>query len=161
MKRMKTLVIFIAIIAINGCSGYKDLKITTTNILDFRNCELAEKNYNYIEVELPKGFKKKQTNIEGFCEYRFSYKDKSVIYITTNIYKGSRLNYGNLYKIGIDGYNHRKTYMSDTIKNNGKNSQNLYWLEHILGDIVVGYVDIPENRKEEFDKIILSIKRKE
>lgn len=161
MKGVKTLVIFIAIIVINGCSGYKDLKTTTANILDFRDCELAEKNYNYIEVELPKGFKKKQANIEGFCEYRFSYKDKSAIYITTNIYKGSRLNYGNLYKIGIDGYNHRKTYMSDTIKNNGKNSQNLYWLEHILGDIVVGYVDIPENRKEEFDKIILSIKRKE
>lgn len=96
MKRVKTLVIFIAVIAISGCSGYKDLKTTIKNILDFRNCELAEKSYNYVEIELPKGFKKKQTNIEGFCEYRFSYKDKSVIYITTNIYKGSRLNYGNL-----------------------------------------------------------------
>jgi hypothetical protein len=128
-------------------------------ILDFKDCDDKEKGYNFIKINITKELKKSKIINDAFCEYRFTSKDKSIIYISSDVYRGSRLNYKNLYEIGIDGYYPRKTSISDTIKNEGRDAQNLYWLEYVLGDVVVGYNNVSETNKQKYDTIISSIKR--
>lgn len=96
---------------------------------------------------------------DAFCEYRFINKDKSIIYVSSDIYRGSRLNYKNLHDVGMDGYYPKRTMFSDTIKNQGKDAQNLYWLEHVLGDVVIGYRGVSKENKPKYDTIISSLKR--
>ncbi|WP_167342233.1 hypothetical protein [Nonlabens sp. SY33080] len=54
----------------------------------------------------------------------------------------------------------RSITLVDTIKNSGKDRNNLYWLEYVLGDVVIGYVNVPEEQKEQFEKAIASLDRK-
>jgi hypothetical protein len=157
---MKSTYILILLLLCISCSSSKSLQFSS-KLLNFENCLLNEKKYEYIEIEIPKGSKKTKEENHGFCEYRFEYQNKSTIYISTDIYSGSRLNYENLYSIGIDTYAiSRSETLMDTIKNSGTNKNKLYWLEFVLGDVVVGFVDVPEEQKEEFEKAILSLNKK-
>lgn len=136
--------------------GVHDNSKNISKKLDFRNCLSDEKRYEQITIYIPKGFKKEKKEKHGFCEYRFNYTDKSVIYVSSDIYSGSSLNYGNLLNIGVNTYaKSRSLTLTDIIKSSGKN-KDLYWLEYVLGDIVIGYVNVPKNRKVEFDNVISS-----
>jgi hypothetical protein len=162
----EVLIIFLVFIIVSGCVTAQSKEASEkskTVLLDFRNSLLYEKGYNEIEVEIPKGLKKKRVNdYHGYREYRFTHRDGSVFYVSTNIYDGSRLNYGNLMSIGIDTYsNSRRLELVDTIKNTGAQANGRYWLEYILGDVVVGYYNASTERKPEFDKALATIRRKE
>lgn len=144
-----------------GCVTAKVKNNTHEKSLDFKNCLLKRKPYNSILIEVPKKYKLNKVINNGFCEYRFIYKEGLIIYISSNIYNGSSLNYENLYKKGIISYSRgRKDDFKDTIKNSGLSIRSTYWLEYILGDVVVGYVNVPEDKKEVFDKAVSSIIRK-
>lgn len=160
MKKINfTIFIFFLIFIMASCSTNRRQN-NRKLFLDFEACELTEKQYKIIEIEVPSNYKLESSVADGFCEYRINYSDKSILYISTDIYRGSRLNYQNLYDKGIDGYSNRKTIMNDTIKNSGKNKDDLYWLEYIYGDVVIGYTNATEIRKVEFDKVLMTLKRK-
>lgn len=159
MRKITKFLILIIVLVNLKCSTRKEAYTKDHIILDFKDCDSREKQYHFIQIDITKDFKKDKMINDGFCEYRFTNKDKSIIYISSDIYRGSRLNYKNLYDIGIDGYYPRKTVLSDTLKNQGKDSQNLYWLEYVLGDVVIGYTKVSEESKPKYDRIISSLKR--
>jgi hypothetical protein len=159
MRKINQAFILIIILFNFKCTTQKSVYKKNYVILDFKDCDDKEKEYNFIKIDIPKELKKSKVTNDAFCEYRFTCRDESVVYITSDVYRGSRLNFKNLYDIGVDGYYPRKTTLSDTIKNEGKDTQNLYWSEYILGDVVVGYSKVPEINKEKYDTIISSIKR--
>ncbi|NMH24465.1 hypothetical protein [Flavobacterium solisilvae] len=152
----KNVILIIVSLLLVKCSSTQTKEKTFNERLNFSKCLLEEKSFDYIETKLSKGYSIKKINLKGFCEYRFVYKDSSIFYVSSNIYNGSRLNYDNLFSIGINGYNKRNTISSDIIKNEGVN-KNLYWLEFILGDYVVGYVGVKEERKNEFNEMVKNV----
>jgi len=97
---------------------------------------------------------------EGFCEYQLKYKDSLIFYVSSDIYSGSRINFKNTYAIGIDTYaKSRSLEPVDTIKNEGQQENGKYWLEYILGDVVVGYVNMPLSHEIKFKHMINTLKR--
>ena len=95
-----------------------------------------------------------------YQEYRVRFSDENIIfYISNDVWNGSQLNANNLVNKGMVGYN-KKSYL-DTIANSGFQSDGKYWNETILGEIVVGCINVPPTRKDEFENIILSVRQKE
>jgi hypothetical protein len=160
MKKIYYLAILSSIVLINSnCSNLNFVDSKSNLLLDFRDFDEKDKEYEYIQINIPKKFKKEKHINDAFCEYRFTDKDKSVLYVSSDIYRGSKLNYENLYRIGINSYYPIKTNISDTIKNQGKDSKDLYWLEYVLGDVVIGYVNVDEKSKSKYDSIVSSLKK--
>ncbi|MFN9500756.1 MAG: hypothetical protein ACK57K_05505 [Chryseotalea sp.] len=89
-------------------------------------------------------------------EYRISYPDSSIIYITNDEWSGSILNVNNLGKIGINAYH--KKHLLDTLDHRGKQSNGKFWRDYVIGKLVVGYINVPINRLSEFDKSLESIR---
>lgn len=108
-------------------------------------------------VMLPKGFSidKEDFNPE-FKEVVYKYNHGS-IYITDNNLNGSPLNGDNKIASGITVV--QRASLEDSLYIGGKN-KGLYWKENILNDIVIGYLNVPEYRKKDFDEAIASIRRK-
>jgi hypothetical protein len=124
--------------------------------LDFSQCFVKGKNCS-IQINI-KGKYKLLYNLDaGLCEYQFSYKNSSALYISTDVYSGSSLNSRNRQSLGIDIY--RKSNIFDTIRNDGLQKNGRCWLEYILGDYVVGYVNVPVEQKEEFNQMVNSIQK--
>lgn len=116
---------------------------------------------NYF-IDVPKGGKllKGDALITGdyHTEYRLTYPDSSIIYITNNEWRGSSLNFVNLSEVGITGYT--KEHLLDTLDNSGKQRDGKYWREHVVGQVVVGYINVPPDKKSEYDKALATLRRK-
>ncbi|MEQ8628650.1 hypothetical protein [Ekhidna sp.] len=134
---------FILVIAMIGCATanyhgrlFHEIK------LEFEGCG-PELSFSAIQLSLPKGHQKDKVVDEyGFCEYRFTYPDGSIHYISSNIYYGSSLNYENRYKLGIETYsNNRKE--NEEIINKGEMMDGIFWMECIQMRYVIGYVNSP------------------
>ncbi|WP_436516590.1 hypothetical protein [Ekhidna sp. To15] len=120
--------------------------------LDFRDC-VPDSEMQLLELAPVEGYDLTKEMEHGFCEYRFSYKDGSIFYISTNTYSGSKLNYPNRLRDNIATYSVNRTE-NDTIKNSGIYERQ-HWLESINGSYVVGYVNAPDTLK--FFNVIQSV----
>lgn len=49
-----------------------------------------------------------------------------------------------------------KAYQPETITLQGKMPNGLYWKDIRIGYLSIGYVNVPENKKREFDKALAS-----
>ena len=126
--------------------------LLTTIVSDFEQ----EKTF---VAPLPKRGKKEKVypqNGKIYVEYRVSYPDNSIFYLSNDIWNGSRLNVENLIEIGING--HTKETPMDTVMYSG--GEGRFWKEQFIGDIVVGYVDASPLMKIEFEKAITSLQIK-
>ncbi|MCB9351686.1 MAG: hypothetical protein H6573_29945 [Lewinellaceae bacterium] len=107
----------------------------------------------------PKKERKKKVypqNGNIYIEYRVSYPDNSVFYLSNDIWNGSRLNVENLIAIGING--HTKETPMDTVLYSG--GEGKFWKEQFIGDIVIGYVNASPSMKDEFENAITSLEIK-
>lgn len=159
MRKTTVIYLFLIILINFNCSTHNNVFLKNYVKLDFKDCNNEVNLYDYIQINIKRDFKIKKIVNDAFCEYRLTNKDESILYVSSDIYRGSRLNYKNLYKIGIDGYYPKSTINSDTIRNHGLDSKNQLWAEYVLGDVVIGYVNVPIENKEKYDLILSSLKR--
>ncbi|AEW86988.1 hypothetical protein B0A78_13535 [Flavobacterium columnare NBRC 100251 = ATCC 23463] len=133
--------------------GYQAIKYT-----GFSNT--LKKNYTY-KVSIKEGFEVKK--IQGGNEWKqkeFVYSDNSILYISNEKGNTSR-NYENI-------KNDEKLYdkamlaflTNDTITLEGIDKNNLYWKNKYNGIINIGYLNVPIEKKKEFDKAIISLLEK-
>ncbi|TKG88236.1 hypothetical protein EYV94_27255 [Puteibacter caeruleilacunae] len=61
--------------------------------------------------------------------------------------------------MNIDTNGYTKKTLSDTIEVNGIQENERYWKKLILNDIVVGYYNLPGERKKLFDEVLPKINR--
>lgn len=142
-----------------SCAPLKTNKVQNHR-LNFEKSIPENRNYDTICIRLKKGAKKSRLEDNGCYEYQFLYSDSSIFYVSSNIYSGSRLNFQNLLTIGVDTYGiNRSNNPLDTIKNAGIQSDGNFWLEYILGDVVVGYVNANHQKQQIFNKSIESLER--
>lgn len=92
-------------------------------------------------------------------EYRIIYPDSSIIYITNDEGRGSPLNFENLYNIGIQDYH--KQHLLDTLNYEGQQDDGRFWKVNVVGEIVVGYLNVIEEKKQQFDESLFSLRERE
>ncbi|MBO9675761.1 MAG: hypothetical protein J7577_20105 [Sphingobacteriaceae bacterium] len=109
----------------------------------------------------------------GELEKQYSYQDSSKIYITNFIC--SMLNYNNVLNLGDSISNIRlkdleltkallreqeKLYVPDTLVLQGVTKQGLFWKDIRMGSISIGYVNVSVSKKELFDKMLNTLKKR-
>ncbi len=152
--------ISIASLIISCCStanikGFKKVSYVS-NFQTNSKSKPFEKRKFFLNV--PKNFKilNEDFNPE-FKEVVYLYQNGAKIYLTDNNLNGSPLNGDNKLNQGIS-YVQRKN-LNDSISMHGKQKDGNYWREDILNEVVIGYLNVPEDMKSDFDKAILSLKR--
>ncbi|MBK8705371.1 MAG: hypothetical protein IPN33_18570 [Saprospiraceae bacterium] len=125
--------------------------------LNFSKCIISSEAFKYIIVKIPRGYSKNYIENEGICEYRFAYKDGSIVYISSDVWYGSSLNVENRHAMGHESYN--KKALLDTIILSGIQTNTKYWSEQIIGDILLGYVNASEDKRTLFEYAFSSIKK--
>lgn len=127
----------------------------------------GSKNVTYSMV-IPKDYKL-ITLVGGHSELekQYIYSDSAKVYISD--FGNSMLNYNNILSLGDGIANKRfeglelkakiakdlgKEYNSETLTLLGKTTNGLYWKDIRIGHLSIGYVNVPENRKSEFDRAL-------
>jgi hypothetical protein len=151
-SKMKNIYLVLIIIFFS-CASKKDLTIIKYN--GYSNSK--KQNYSY-KINIKKGFKIKE--IHGGNEWiqkEYIYVDNSTFYIS-NEDGNTSLNYNN---IRNDKFQSDKSIMAfssnDTITLQGIDKNGKYWKNKYDGEVNIGYLNIPKEKKEEFDKIISSV----
>ena len=153
-RDMKNMILALVVFGV-GCGGWSDKVSVKYKKYDFVLATITSDfdKERAFQVPLPKGGNKKEHYPQHgrvYVEYRVSYPDNSVFYLSNDIWNGSRLNVENLIGIGING--HTKEAPLDTVSYSG--GEKLFWKEQFIGDIVVGYVNASSARKDEFEAAI-------
>lgn len=125
-------------------------------------------------MSVPKGYKL-ITLVGGHSELekQYVYSDSTKIYISD--FGNSMLSYSNILSLGDSIANKRfeglelkakiakelgKEYNPETLILQGKAPNGLYWKDIRVGYLSIGYVNVPENRKMQFDKALSSFMEK-
>lgn len=133
----------ILLMTVAACATVRYEGTSSVN-LNFKNCG-PDLGYTKIKLFLPEIYKlKKVVDDHGFCEYRFTYSNGAVLYVSSNVYYGSSLNYQNRLSEGIITYSENRS-IGETIKNSGREEDGRYWLEWINANYVIGYVNHPDS----------------
>ena len=152
MKRNFYIAVILAVI---GCktSRYEGASTITLN---FEDCGPGL-GYSKIELSVPKKYTLSKTvDDHGFCEYRFTSPKGVILYISSNVYYGSALNYENRFGADVITYSGNRS-LDDSITNGGMQDNGQYWLEWVKGNYVLGYVNQPDsiNPQDIFLDVIL------
>ena len=145
---------------------YKNIIAFSLALTLITSCSTYEKfTYNYVNfdvnkdmkivADVPKKYKLVKINEK---ELKLVYEDSAIIFFSYDKLSGTQTNRKNRFAEGIDVI-FRENY-NDSIFLEGIDKNNLYWKEYFLDDIIVGYTNVSILKKEEFDKVILSLKRK-
>lgn len=114
-----------------------------------------------LAIEVPKGGKLRKGTYDFtgdyHLEYRIVYPDSSILYIGNSNETGSRLNMVNRVSKGINAL--YKDHPLDSLYFEGKQSDGMYWKENVLGNFILGYVNVPSEKRKEFDKALNSVRR--
>lgn len=109
-------------------------------------------------LKVPKGGKLLTVRGSHEKELQVSYPDSSFIYITNDAKSGSHLNYDNVAAVNKSIYTEK--LLKDTLLLEGTQNDGRLWKENKLGEIVVGYVNVPAAKKESYDQSLASLKIK-
>ena len=144
----------------------------TTNILyERKKVDDIAKNFKYT-MTLPRGYKN-ITLIGGHreIENQYVYPDSIKVYISD--FPISILNYNNIHSLGDSIANIRsqsldlnskiakvlgKEYNPETLILEGKTRNGLYWKDVRVGYLSIGYVNVPEIKRLDFEKFLNSFK---
>jgi hypothetical protein len=109
-------------------------------------------------MEVPSGYKlSKATDDHGYIEHRFIYPDSSIIYITNDDKSGGAINTIKAKEYGEGIY--LKILSNDTLDINGVEDER-YWREQKANKIVFGYINVLPDKKEQYDKVLATIRKK-
>ncbi len=100
-------------------------------------------------------------------EHEFLYPDSAVVYIT-DFAGGSFLNYANIQALGKEISSKRfssslpglDTASSKPLVLNGVTKTSRYWKDIKIGELSIGYANVPESRKRCFDQALNSFVQK-
>ncbi len=108
-------------------------------------------------MNIPRGYiQKTQRDDHGRVKYDFIYSDSSSIYMTDNEESGAVF-FAKSHKYGDSIY--LKVQTSDTLELTGEH-EGRYWREIKLGRIVVGYMNVYNDKKQTFDDILSTLRKK-
>lgn len=114
---------------------------------------------NVYEMDVPSGFKiTKHRDDHSFLEFRLHYPDSSTIYITNDYKSGGAFN-----TFKEKEYRDRVYLMivlSDTLDLKGTNLGK-HWREQKKNDVIAGYFNVSEGKKEEYDQVLATLRKRD
>jgi len=153
---MRNYILPLLILVFISCGSYQNLKKVSYKANTFENPQESTS----FDLFIPKNYKKEVKEFDHSLENRFTYDDSSIIFLSNDKWSASRINDKNRLDKETQGKILHRNATTDSIYLSGQQKDGSYWKENILNDIVVGYLNVPKERKEEFDKAIASIVRK-
>lgn len=104
-------------------------------------------------LEVPRGFKfrKYGSDCNGFI---LTYSDSSQVYLVDDQTTDATPNY-------LNWRTKPRRTAFDTLENMGILPNKRHWHERIVGEVIVGYVGIPESKRLQFDSVLMSLRRKQ
>ena len=154
---------FIYCLLLGSACSYQQLPMKSKTI-KYIGIFPEENNYHHKKIfylDIPKGGyldNRKTLTGDYHSEYRFVYSDSSIIYITNDESRGSTLNFKNRVDSGIDFY--QKKHLLDTLSHTSLQKDGRSWKETVVGEIVVGYINVSSDKKELYDKALATIREK-
>lgn len=162
---MKTIAYIVLLSFMTSCASSQ-----WVTSIQYKRQKIDEKNTAY-SMAIPKGYKL-ITLVGGHneLEKQYVYSDSAKLYISD--FRSSMLNYNNILSLGDSTVNKRfegtelkakiakelgQEYKLETITLQGKTATG-YWKDIRTDYISIGYVNVPESRKDEFDKALSSFK---
>jgi hypothetical protein len=160
---MKPIFLLIAllslVIVVNSCISSNIIKYSPLFELPTSKNDGEERFTYYLEV--PKGgrFQKPPFKLmtEHAEELRVLYQDSSLIYLVNEPIFGAKLNLINCW--GIGGVPHDRK-ANDTITYQGIQKDGRYWRQDFIGSIAIGYINVPEEKKEAYNTALSTLRRK-
>lgn len=152
---MKYLIGFVLILT--SCKVNRDLNTVKYSHRD---------NLKY-SIDVPKGYEVKGYEVTAEIERRYVYADSSYIYITNFRYTP---NYENIKLLGDSVLQYRfqneelMTQVNEILGKekiavlpkrfelSGKNRKSLFWKDIKVGEVSIGYANVPNEKKELYDK---------
>ena len=134
----------------------QDLKTVKYQGLETRSEQKRPKNI-CVYMDIPSGFVTSKFNGLHFGEngVSFTYLDGSELFISNAFYDGTSLNIKNR------NYSHKPRIADiDSLSSFGTQENNLLWREVIAGKVVVGYLNVPSEKKELFDKALGTLRHR-
>jgi hypothetical protein len=152
----KIITVLISFIFLNCSNYYKGLAKIKYHVKTYENPQ----GFTDFVIKLPNKFKRVEKHFDHSFEICFTYKDSSVIFISNDKWSGAFVNIKNRIssKEMQDKILFRKS-LNDSIYLFGKQSDNKFWRENILNDVVIGYYNVSEEKKQSYDAAIKSITR--
>jgi hypothetical protein len=162
---MKKLIVYFFLVINIGCSLEKE-----TVIVKYRSTRSSQIYY----LDVPIGFAFKGYGVTIESENQYIYNDSSFIYISN--FKNTP-NYYNIKELGDSIFQFRfqneelvselnqliaKSIFNplpDTFELSGQQKSGLYWKDIKLGQISVGYVNVPKEKRAIFDEAIESTRK--
>lgn len=142
---MKKQVIFFVILLFTSCGN---IKTTTFSTMTYKSKGIEEK----FIIDIPNDYIKSYSLERESIIKKWVYKNDVYMYISSDITFKDSPNVENWIKC---------SNVEKGIKCiEGKQDNGKYWKEIEKENLIIGYINVPENRKEEFDKAILSLKRR-
>ena len=137
-----------------------------------RDSKNGQSNKEKKLLDIPKKYKL-QTFVGGHGEKEqvYTFSDSVKVYVTD--LPVSMLNYNNILSLGDSVANKRfegtelkaavakalgQSYVLETLILQGKTSNGLYWKDIRMGDVSIGYVNVPLSKKEQFDSVLSSFR---
>lgn len=143
---------YISSLILLSCATTKDL--TTVSFKTYDN--LTKKNYSY-KVSIPNGFTIKEIESGNeWREKRCQYSDNLIFYINDENSIPS-INYKNI-EADKDNMTKYLTSKNDTLTIWGIDKQGRYWKNKKWKNINLGYLNVPKERRNEFDKAISTLR---
>ena len=143
---MKQLYLLIILLILIGCGATKRINFQTDT---FMSNGLKEN----FEISVPSDYVKATSNLEIYILKKWIYEKNGLLYISLDISFADSPNIQNWMKCS-DASTAKKC--TEGVDDDGK-----YWKELLIDNLVVGYKDVPMERKNEFDNAILSMKKVE
>jgi hypothetical protein len=164
---MRKGLMFILIVMCSSCSAQNDL-VTV---------KYPTKGNPTFYLDVPKGYAFKWIRGgHGEDEHQYFYNDSSFIYITE--FSGGGPNYNNIANLPDSIKNLRLQneeiareankltdknavkILPDTFELTGVDSESYFWKDVKLGKFSAGYVNVPPDKKEQYDKALATLRRK-
>lgn len=110
-----------------------------------------------VYMDIPVGFKTSKFNGIHFGEdgISFIYPDGSELFISNAFYDGTSINVKNR------SYSNQPRIADlDSLNSFGIQENKLLWREFIVGKVAVGYLNVPPEKKEQYEKALATLRRK-
>lgn len=151
------LLVFIPLFVIS-CASHKSL-IEGFTLVRYKESIPAGDTINqqhYI-IDVPKGGSlEKYRDSHISTEYRITYPDSSVIYITNENVGGSRINWTNRERAKT--LNPPKS-IGDTLYLFGTQDNGLHWRDNFMGEMVAGYANVKPAKLYLYERALKSLRR--
>ena len=141
----------ILFVSLTGCSI---IKIESENYIVYKNLNKEA----ILTINIPPGFQSEYIGSSKATTYIFSYPDSSKIYIDGENFSG--LNYDNLRTANKYYEAFWAYHENQNVDHFGVDADKRQWRNMIINGYSIGYLNVPFNKVEQFDKYLSTVKFK-